>query len=170
MDYDPQRAGARPRRAVRPPGWMTQYAGYTLPPTATLEQQQTREGYAKMTPLTRTPGSIGAAGQTPVSSSIPQEFMNIVQQLQEDNRQLQLMVGDMRRQMDRNVTTLGSTHLRSAQQPRGYISADDTWASTPLTTQPLPLRPEQHNISYTQDAAEEWPVPPPPVFSPERSS
>lgn len=106
MDYDPHRTGARPRRATRPPRWMTDYEGYTRQSTAMLEPQQTREGYAEMTPLTQTPGLIGAVGQTPSSPSISPEFMHIVQQLQEDNRQLQLMVKDMRRQMDRNAAKL----------------------------------------------------------------
>lgn len=114
--------------------------------------------------LTQTPGSIRAARQTPVSSSILEEFINIVQQLQEDNRQLQLMVGDMKRQIGHNVTTLESTRQHSAQQPRGYVSADDTRVSTPLTTQRFPLRQMQHKISSMQDAVEEWSVPPPPVF------
>ncbi|XP_043985900.1 uncharacterized protein LOC122838916 [Gambusia affinis] len=163
MDYDPERAGARPRRAVRPPGWMAEYDGYTLPSNTMSEQRQTREGYAETTPFTQTSGFAGAVRQTPVLPNIPHEFMTIVQQLQEDNNRLQLMVKDMRRQMDRNVATVRSTSLQFAQQPDGYISTDDTWLSTRQTTQPSSLQQEQLNVSSTQNAAEEWPVPPPPI-------
>ncbi|XP_027861387.1 uncharacterized protein LOC114137071 [Xiphophorus couchianus] len=73
------------------------------------------------------------------------------------------MVKDMRRQMDRNVATVRSTSLQFAQQPDSYISADGTWISTRQTTQPSSLQQEQLNVSSTQNVAEEWPIPPPPI-------
>ncbi|MEQ2163232.1 hypothetical protein GOODEAATRI_028038, partial [Goodea atripinnis] len=88
MDYDPQRVGARPPRTVRPPGWMADYEGYTVPAAPMSDQPQPREGYVEMTSFTQTPVSLGAVGQTPVLPSTSHGFIDIVQQLQEDNRWL----------------------------------------------------------------------------------
>ncbi|XP_024119318.1 uncharacterized protein LOC112140553, partial [Oryzias melastigma] len=166
MDYDPQRGGARPKRTVRPPGWMTDYQAYALPSSAALEQHQIREGYAEMTPLRQAPSPAGAVRQAPILPSVPQEFLNIVQNLQEDNRRLQMVVSDMRRQMDRNAALHASTSLQSDQRPEGAIPADETWVSMRQLTQSSFLQQEQLNLPSSTDAEEEWPPPPPPVFLP----
>ncbi|XP_023811350.1 uncharacterized protein LOC111947519 [Oryzias latipes] len=166
MDYDPQQEGARPKRTVRPPRWMTDYQTYALPSSAGLEQHRSREGYAEMTPLIQTPSPTGAVGQAPVFPSVPQEFLNIVQNLQEDNRRLQMVVSDMKRQMDRNAALNASTSLQFKQRPEGGISTEETWISTGLPTQLSSLQPLQPNLPPTTDAEEEWPLPPPPVFLP----
>ncbi|MEQ2265547.1 hypothetical protein XENORESO_008825 [Xenotaenia resolanae] len=166
MDYDPQRVGACPRRTVRPPGWMADYEGYTVPAAPMLHQPQPREGYVEMTSFTQTPVSLGAVGQTPVLPSTSRGFIDIVQQLQKDNRRLQLVVTDMRRQIDRYAATMASISLKSAKPPESHISADDTWVPTSLANKSPFLQQGQHNAPSIQDGAEEWPVPPPPVFLP----
>ncbi|KAK7880057.1 hypothetical protein WMY93_033275 [Mugilogobius chulae] len=102
-----------------------------------------------------------ATRETPV----PQEFISIVQQLQEDNRRLQLMMTDMRRQMDR-----GTSGLLVSAQASGIsnVSANETWLSTHPPTQTSPHQGQQ-TLDAAQGGTEEpgdWPLPPPPVFLP----
>lgn len=173
MDYDPQRGGARPRRTVRPPHWMSDYEGYVLP-SALEEQYRVREGYAEMTPLLRhtgqisdmTPGLYGAPITGPALSSTPFDLRNIVHQLQEDNRRLQRMFMDMRRQMDRGNATVPPLSLQAMQPGSPYRSAEDTFLST---HPPTAVSLQQNDVLGAVGGAEEeeeWPLPPPPVFLP----
>jgi len=129
MAHVPPSEDVRPRRRARQPRWMEDYDGYTIPqavsyptgiPTAMEETEwRYREGFAEMTPLTQrtfqhhpaelletSPSHLGVTA--PVYVSTPQPYqgphamMDVLQHIQEENRRLQLMVMDMRRQMDRS--------------------------------------------------------------------
>lgn len=126
MAYVPPSEDARPRRRVRQPGWMDAYEGYVLPQAvgnaarASIGRPGSREGSAEMTPLAHrssytqclaesgqmSPSCIGASApayvSTPRPSQGPPAVMDVLQQLQEDNRRLHLMVSDMRRQIDKS--------------------------------------------------------------------
>ncbi|GLD46301.1 uncharacterized protein AKAME5_002701400, partial [Lates japonicus] len=171
MAQVPPSEDVRPHRRPRQPRWMDDYEGYTLPqavsyPPCTsaapeeIDWRRSREGIAEMTPLTQrllqptyypaefieTPLSYtGAAAPVYVSTPRPCQgppvMMDVLQQIQQENRRLQLMVTDMRRQMDRSGTAPTSSQPAQLHRP--------------------PIVPDR-NI-----ADDDWPLPPPPVAFPD---
>lgn len=124
MAYAPPKDDVRPRRSIAPPAWLDDFEAY-IPPTATRntarysaaveeEREWSQEGYAEMTPLTQhshqptqysaefnmassrqTKAAAPAYESTPLSYQVP-EVMDILQQLREENRRLQMTMMDMR--------------------------------------------------------------------------
>lgn len=163
MAHVPPSEDSRPRRQVRQPRWMEDYEGYTHPQagsyplrtSAAIEEtdwSRSREGFVEMTPLTQHPlqpthypaefietssSHIGATAPVYVSTSRsyegPPVMMNMLQQIQEDNRRLQLMVRDMRRQMDRSSAappSLQPAQLDHPQESHPPVIREGTRAPT----------------------------------------
>lgn len=194
MAYFPPSEDVRPRRQVRQPGWMADYQGYTLPQAVSnagaigreTEWSSETEGSAKMTPLTQRsprytqrpteftempPSRIGAAA--PVYERTPYQYppalMDMLHQLREDNRRLQLAVTDMRRQMDNSGAAPAPLSLQTAQlqQPReSHLHGREEDRGLLLTPPSMPHTPPgnlpdtSHQWTREQDT---WLPPPPPL-------
>ncbi|XP_072298230.1 uncharacterized protein [Eucyclogobius newberryi] len=135
--------------------------------TCSTRAAQIRGSRRDDTPPT-SPGTIAGSisSQRYVGTSVPHEFMNIVQQLQEDNRRLQLTVTDMRRQLDRGPYSTGLHPVQAASV--SSISPNDTWLSShpPTQTSLHQGQPTLHAAQGCTEEPEEWPIPPPPVHLP----
>lgn len=177
---------------------MDDYEGYILPQAVnhiawtsavreTTEWSREREGFAEMTPFTErpfqhtrhsaefmemSPSYIGAGAPVYVSMPWPHQgppsVMDVLQQLQEDNRRLQLMVMDMKHQMDRIGVAPAPLSLQSArpehpQESHLPTTKEDVKPSLPppsmLHAPPGPLYNAGHPCTREEDI---WPPSPPP--------
>ncbi|CAK6959231.1 uncharacterized protein LOC115580317 [Scomber scombrus] len=193
MAYVPSSEDVRPRRRVRQPGWMEEYEGYALPQVASYTghasaaREETnwsreRKGLAEMTPLTQLPtdymvtppSHIGTA--PPVYVSTPQLYhgppamMDVLQRVQEDNRRLQPMVRDMKRQMDRSNAappSLQSALPHYPQDSHPQPAVRDSWPMPPLPSPSQAAPPHLprvlHRLPVVQETTpdDDWPLPPP---------
>ncbi|KAI3369403.1 hypothetical protein L3Q82_007473 [Scortum barcoo] len=202
---------------------MEDYEGYTLPQAASYpartsaaieetDWSRNREGFAEMTPLTQcplqhtqypaefietSPSHIGAAAPVYVSTPRPYQspsvMMTVLQQIQETNRRLQLMVRDMRCQMDKGGAAPSGLQPAQLHHPQvSHPSARGEGTRPPLA-QPTMLHPSprtHHPQPGDQDSRsmpappsqvpprelyrppavqernitdDDWPLPPPPV-------
>lgn len=199
MAYVPPSEDVRLRRRVRQPGWMEDYEGYVLPQAVSYTARDStvreetdwsreREGRAEMTPLTqrplqhtqrsaefieRSPSHIGAAAPVYVSTPRPYQgppaMMDVLQQLQEDNRRLQLMMMDMKRQMDKSGAALPSLPFAQLHHPQeSHLPTRGEGTRPPLPPLSMPHTPSENPHRMHHPRSEEQDgclMPPPPLQS-----